>query len=166
MPAGFYASKLTGISPVTQQVTINTLARQPTAQTASPPSTALVKELAFNQAFVSHAFFNLDKNGPVLSGGAVPSYNDRFDPTKKWFFPEFNFQTPLQNSFLFHCWTDRKDQNLNPIYSGEAIFTLQKSTPAAIAIQKQNNPDTSFNEIPLNNLSFDFTVSTDPQSHL
>jgi hypothetical protein len=148
---GFYAARLTTSSPVTQQVRVSSIAVQPPGETAFQKgvTTASVKDLAFQQAIVSHVVFNLNKSGPVVTTDGVAFYNDRFDPNKKWYFPEFRFQASLQNSFLLICWISGVDKDANSTYNGEATLTLQKNIPEGV----------TFNEIPLNNLSFDFTVS-------
>ncbi len=161
MPPNFWGAKSTTISPVIQQIKVTPIAAQlPQQADLHQAATAVpVKNVAFQQAFLSHVVFNVDKNGPVFTDAAVPFYNDRFDTTKKWYFPEFRFQAPLQNSFLLTCWISGVDKDANSTYSGEATFTLQKTVPADVASQMQNNPGMTFNEIPLNGLRFNFMVS-------
>ena len=161
MPPNFWGARLTTISPVIQQVKITPIAVQlPQQPELHQEVTAFpVKNVAFQQAILSHVVFNVDKNGPVITDAAVPFFSDRFDTTKKWYFPEFRFQAPLQNSFLLTCWISGVDKDANSTYSGEATFTMQKTVPAEVASQMQNNPGMTFTEIPLNGLRFNFTVT-------
>jgi hypothetical protein len=150
MPPVFYAAT-SSIRPLAvQQVRVSTIAEQPSSETvlSKAVTTIPVKDVTFHQAIVSQAVFNLNKDGPVVSPGAVAFYNDRFDTNKKWYLPEFRFPPPLQNCFLFTCWISGLDSKYNHTYSGEVTFTLQKNTPA----------DVTVSEIPLNHLSFVFTV--------
>jgi hypothetical protein len=161
MPPNFWGARLTTISPVIQQVKVTPIAVQlPQQADLHQEVTAFpVKNVAFQQAILTHVFFNVGRNGPVFTGDAVTFYNDRFDTNKKWFFPQFSLKTPLQNSFLLTCWISGVDKDANSIYSGEVTFILQKSIPAEVATEIQTNPAATFVEIPLNNLSFNFTVT-------
>src|SRR6516162_9927811 len=99
MPPVFYAAT-SSIRPLSvQQVRVSTIAEQPSSETvlSKAVTTIPVKDVTFHQAIVSQAVFNLNKDGPVVSPGAVAFYNDRFDTNKKWYLPEFRFPPPLQN---------------------------------------------------------------------
>jgi hypothetical protein len=160
MATNFWAGRLTTTPSIIQQVRISATAVQPAGEAEfHPPATTLLKDVAFHQAILSHVVFSVDKNGPVITDAAVVFYNDRFDPSKRWYFPEFRFQAPLQNSFLLTCWISGVDKDANSTYSGEATFTLQKNVPADVASQMQSNPSVTFTEIPLNTLRFTFTVT-------
>src|SRR5215472_5327010 len=106
MATNFWGARFPTISPVIQQIKVGPSAVQLPAQTQPNQGvTAIpVKNVAFQQAILSHALFNVGRNGPVLTGDTVAFYDDRFDANKKWYFPRFSLQTPLQNSFLLTCW--------------------------------------------------------------
>src|SRR5436190_2801079 len=156
--SGFLAKAATA---VTQQVKINLPASQGVTEAGSHDVQTGIpgKEISFNQAILSHVFFNVGRNGPVFTGDAAVFYNDRFDANKKWYFPKFSLQPPLQNSFLLTCWISGVDKDANSTYSGEVTFVVQKNAPAEVVTEIQNNPAATFTEIPLNNLSFNFTVT-------
>jgi len=160
MATRFSPASFLRVPAASQEVKISTSAAQPAGETQLHPAatTLPLKDVAFHQAILSHVVFNVDKNGPVITDAAVPFYNDRFDTNKKWYFPEFRFQGPLQNSFLLTCWISGVDKDANSTYSGEATFSLQKTVPADVASQMQNNLGMTFNEIPLNGLRFNFMV--------
>ena len=86
MPPGFYAAGLTSTAPAIQQVRVSTIALQPPSGAAQDHAITAVpiKDLVFQQAISSHVFFNINKNGPVITADAVAFYNDRFDTDKKW----------------------------------------------------------------------------------
>jgi hypothetical protein len=155
MPPNFFGGRVM-FSPAIQQIKIAPIAAQPPPQ--GVPG-APVKAVAFQPALLSHVFLNVGKNGPVFTGDTAVFYDDRFDSNKKWYFPHFSLQTPLQNSFLLTCWISGVDKDANSIYSGEVTFTLQKSIPSEVAAEIQKSTGASFVEIPLNNLAFNFTVT-------
>lgn len=163
MATNFWGARFPTISPVIQQVKVGPIAVQLPGQTQPA---APVKDVAFQQAILSHVFFNVGRNGPVFSGDTVAFYSDRFDTNKKWYFPRFSLQTPLQNSFLLTCWISGVDKDANSTYSGEVTFVVQKSIPGDVAAEIQKNPAATFVEIPLNNLSFSFTVTLADQTSL
>jgi len=150
------------IKPAIQTVKITSIPLQPMVNKVDPPQPKIIapiKAIVFQNVFLSKALFNINKNGPVITKDEDAFYKDRFDSNKKWYFPEFKLQQPLQNSFLFTCYITGPDTNGDPVYGGEANFTLQKNVPAEVINQRQNNPTLSFNEIPLNNLYFNFSVT-------
>jgi hypothetical protein len=157
MPPNFLGARLT-FSPAIQQIKVAPIAAQQVdvhQQVAAVP----VKDVVFQQAILSHVFFNVGRNGPVFTGADGAFYNDRFDSNKKWYFPQFSLQIPLQDSFLLTCWISGVDKDANSIYSGEVTFTLQKSIPPEVTAEIQKSTGVSFVEIPLNNLAFNFTVT-------
>jgi len=168
MATNFWGARFPTISPVIQQVKVGPIAVQLPGQMQpqQEATAAPVKNVAFQQAILSHVFFNVGRNGPVFTGDTMAFYDDRFDANKKWYFPRFSLQTPLQNSFLLTCWISGVDKDANSTYSGEVTFIVQKSIPEEVAAEIQKNPAATFVEIPLNNLSFNFTVTLADQTSL
>ncbi len=124
------------------------------------PQVFPVKQLAFNRINLSKALWNINKPGPVITGSSPAYYNDRYEQNKKWYFPCFSLQQPLQNSFLFTTWISGPNADGNQAYGGEVSFVLKKDIPAEVISGIQNLPEFSFHEILYTNLSFSFLVTT------
>lgn len=96
-------------------------------------------------------------NGPISTTGGATVYNDRYDQTLKWYFPDFSLKTPLTDSFSLKCWRGGVDKDAKPTYAGEAAFTVSKRQPAAVQALART-PGITYREIPLQNLTMAFVV--------
>ena len=101
MPPNFWGARLTTISPVIQQVKITPIAVQlPQQPELHQEVTAFpVKNVAFQQAILSHVVFNVDKNGPVITDAAVPFFSERSTQLKSGTFLNFASRRPYKIAF-------------------------------------------------------------------
>ena len=94
--------------------------------------------------------------GPVITDNNPAFFDDRYDVTKKWYFPDFKMKPPLKDGFTFSCVQSAQlDAKGKHRYSGEVTFIITKSTPEAITSIPQV-AGTTYTEIPLNNINISY----------
>lgn len=98
--------------------------------------------------------------GPIVNGDNSPCFDDRYDENKKWYLPNFDLKQPLKDNFTFSCHKNTEpDENGNPTYNGEIIFTLSKNTPSVVTGLIASNPEITYTEVPVTNLLIEFVLA-------
>lgn len=150
---------------------VNAVQNQP----ANPQSQATVNTAVVSQAngnansqvlFFDPAAFQLNQNGPIVTGNDQACFDDRFEAIQKWYLPSLALKQPLLKCFTLTCRQSGIDGNSTPRYSGEAAFIISKGQPAAVRALVNAGGGTQYHEIPLSGLAISFVVTLDDKSTL